>query len=95
MPDKFQSDWTILNKNLMASWLCKILEWDVLLDIETGPWMVMKRYECVFAIYRFPHHWNAPMETIDELDIDSTTFMLDRCLIGLGLWVYAMWDTFI
>ena len=37
VPAKFQSDWTILNTNLTASRLCKILQYNVLSDIETGP----------------------------------------------------------
>ena len=38
---KFQSDWTILNKNLVASRLTKMLRLDVLSDIETGLWVYL------------------------------------------------------
>ena len=37
-PVKFQSDWTVLNTNLAALRLHKILQKDALLDIETGLW---------------------------------------------------------
>ena len=36
VPVKFQSDCTIPNTNLMASRLCKILQWDVLSHTEMG-----------------------------------------------------------
>ena len=75
VPVKFQSDWTILNTNLAASRLCKILE-DVLLDIETGPWVPFRYKDCLSS-YRIliikigrgiptlvSLNWNGPLRLI-------------------------------
>ena len=39
VPVKFQSDRTSINTNLTASRFREILQYDVLADIETGPWL--------------------------------------------------------
>ena len=43
VPVKFQSDRKIIHTNLAASRLCEILWWDILSDIETGPWSPLEQ----------------------------------------------------
>ena len=56
VPVKFQSDTTIQSTNLVASRLYKILQKDVVSDIETGPWYRKGQHH-----YR--NHWWARLPT--------------------------------
>ena len=57
VPVKFQSDRTFLNTNLAASRLCQILQEDVLLDIETGPWIRITKQKLPKLRFTEPLCW--------------------------------------